>query len=320
MATQLLRSHDPEADNLGHNWIQRFKARHHDRIQGAWGSSLTTQRADALNPNAVAQYFDDVDHVYETYDVKAKNKYAADETSMWEAIWGPEWVNCRKGTKRQHVRQGGSRDLTSVMATICGDGTSLPPFVIFKGEQFQSSWGENNPSNAVIARSSNGWTDTTLHLEYLKWMDANTVEKAEWGMETRTLHMDGHKTHVALGCAEYAKEHNIQLVGCPGQGTHALQGLDRVHFARVKTLWPQEVRRFEAENGMPVGRENFLLVLSRVWSQVFNRENNIKAFEVTGLTRPVRPDVITPEMMAPSIESSAVPPASFSGLPQSTPV
>jgi hypothetical protein len=74
--------------------------------------------------------------------------FGADETGVqqglgtWQRIIGP------KGKKVQHQQRSGDRENIMVMVTICADGTSLLPAVIFRGESFQTSWKQNNPLNA----------------------------------------------------------------------------------------------------------------------------------------------------------------------------
>lgn len=46
-------------------------------------------------------------------------------------------------------KQGdGGRENTTVMVTICADGTSLKPLVIFKGKNYQVDWVQENPTEA----------------------------------------------------------------------------------------------------------------------------------------------------------------------------
>jgi hypothetical protein len=35
-----------------------------------------------------------------------------------------------------------------VLVTICGDGTAIPPAIIYKGDGFQVNWVQDNPLNA----------------------------------------------------------------------------------------------------------------------------------------------------------------------------
>jgi hypothetical protein len=47
-----------------------------------------------------------------------------------------------------YQQRSGDRENITVIVTICGDGMTTPPAVIFKGEGFQVSWKQENPLNA----------------------------------------------------------------------------------------------------------------------------------------------------------------------------
>ena len=60
-----------------------------------------------------------------------------------EYVFGPH----RKATPhQQHSRT--HKNMTTIV-TICADGTSTLPAIIFKGSTYQVKWGENNPLTAA---------------------------------------------------------------------------------------------------------------------------------------------------------------------------
>jgi len=52
----------------------------------------------------------------------------------------------KKGLHYQQVV--GSQENTTVLVTICADGSALPPAVIFKEKAYQTDWNKNNPAKA----------------------------------------------------------------------------------------------------------------------------------------------------------------------------
>ena len=54
-----------------------------------------------------------------------------------------------RGKWVQHQQQGGGRENTTVIVTICADGSMIPPAVIFKGQAYQLSWKQDNPADAM---------------------------------------------------------------------------------------------------------------------------------------------------------------------------
>ena len=53
-----------------------------------------------------------------------------------------------RGSKIQHKSGSANRENVTALVTICADGTTLKPTVIFKGRNFMKSWGEDNLSEA----------------------------------------------------------------------------------------------------------------------------------------------------------------------------
>jgi hypothetical protein len=65
--------------------------------------------------------------------------------------------------------QDGNREFITLIASICVNGSALPPSLIYKGESYdlQDTWlDEFNESTqrAFFACSKNGWSDDSLGL------------------------------------------------------------------------------------------------------------------------------------------------------------
>ena len=71
-----------------------------------------------------------------------------DKSGFQPSHGGVEHVVGHRGAKGQHKVGSANRENVTVLATICADGTALEPTIIFKGQQFQSSWMKNNVLNA----------------------------------------------------------------------------------------------------------------------------------------------------------------------------
>src|SRR5712672_433413 len=139
-------------EGVGHNWTDRFILKHKDRLRGSWSRPLDKARAQAGNPIAKADYFAKLKTVIEGEEGKnpipAELMYGVDETGIQEGVGCKERVYREPTKKFQHQQRSGERENITVIVTICADGTSLPPAVIFKGENFQSSWKQDNPLHA----------------------------------------------------------------------------------------------------------------------------------------------------------------------------
>jgi len=139
-------------EGLGHNWVDRFILKHRDRLRGSWSRPLDKIRAQAGNPVAKEDYFAKLKTAIEGEEeeepIPPELMYGVDESGIQEGIGLKERVYGDPAKKFQHQQRSGGRENITVIITICADGTSLPPAVIFKGENFQTSWKQDNPLNA----------------------------------------------------------------------------------------------------------------------------------------------------------------------------
>lgn len=155
---------------------------------------------------------------------------------------------------------------------------------------------------ARLCVSENGWTDGELALEWMvKDFDPQTHEKA--GGETRVLLMDGHSSHYSADLLEYCVANNIEVLGYPPHCTHALQGLDVVCFAKMKSIWKEEVSTFESLHKRGVNKDDFCSVFGCAFLCAFTAKNIEAAFEATGI-HPYNPNIIRPEQMKPAEATS----------------
>jgi hypothetical protein len=138
-------------DGVGKNWARRFVEKNSDSLSSYWCHPLEHSRACAGNPHTKEAFFNLLEATIRGEDdeepILDELIWGTDETGIqqgigtWQCIIGPQ------GKKVQHQQRSGDRENITIIVTICADGTSLPPAVIFKGESFQTSWRQNNPLN-----------------------------------------------------------------------------------------------------------------------------------------------------------------------------
>jgi hypothetical protein len=301
---------------LGRDWGSRFITKHHNRLGMYWSSALDGSRGRAVNPVTKEEYFRLLKEAREKYNIPDELVYGADETGIQSGIGVTERVIGPAGVKIQHQQRSGTRENITVLPTICADGTSIAPTVIYKGEAFQTKWLQDNPLDARydscnkgilgadfscrMGYQKKGYTSGEIGVAWLKDWDRQTTTKANG--RTRLLVVDGHSSHYTLGFLEYARDNNIVVLCYPSHSTHVYQGLDVVIFSVLKHAWSDERDKFEAQ-GPAVTKLNFMAVYARAHVRTFTERNIRAAFAKTGIA-PYNPDVITTEMMAPSLETS----------------
>jgi len=152
-ANEICRAHYGEDfEGVGQNWAKRFVERHSERLKQYWSRPLDNSRARAVNPATKEAFFKLLESTIKGEEgdepIPPELIYGVDESGIQEGIGTRERVLGAVHKKVQHQQRSGERENITVIVTICADGTSIPPAVIFKGEGFQASWKQDNPLNA----------------------------------------------------------------------------------------------------------------------------------------------------------------------------
>ena len=166
-------------------WSDRFIKKYSNHLSMYWARPLDSAWGRAVNPVTNEAWFDllkrvldggtdntqaaDDDTETETDDVEQGSEpieedctYGVDESGFWPAGGTREHIIGAKGKKTQHQQGDGNCENTTVIVTICADGTSLPPAVIYKGKAFLVKWAQDNPTEASYAL---GYSLTTSYID-----------------------------------------------------------------------------------------------------------------------------------------------------------
>lgn len=158
--------------------------------------------------------------------------------------------------------------------------------------------------------------DSELALLWIEEFEEKTRPKHD--EEWRALYVDSHGTHLTLEVIDFARAHNIELIGYPPNATQFLQGLDVIIYGVFKRLYADARRKWETDHDR-VTKTAFLKLVKKPFNDAFSKENILSAFRVTGIY-PFNRDAIPSRWLAPSEETShnAVFPLSYSGPVRST--
>lgn len=134
---------------VGQNWTYRFAQRNSEKIKIARSRPLEDKRGRAANPHTNDAWWKLLGETIKNYNIRPENIYGSDEVGIQAQGGGErEFVFGARRKAAPYQQRAGTRDNITVIVTICADGTSTPPAVIFKGNAYQVKWGENNPLNA----------------------------------------------------------------------------------------------------------------------------------------------------------------------------
>jgi len=134
---------------VGLNWTYRFSKKYSERIKIACSRPLEDKRGRATNPHNNEAWWKLLGDTVTKYKIKEENTYASDEVGIQAQGGGErEYVFGPRTKAAPYQQRSGTRENITTIVTICADGTTMPPAVIFKGNAYQVKWGENNPLNA----------------------------------------------------------------------------------------------------------------------------------------------------------------------------
>ncbi|KIL55798.1 hypothetical protein M378DRAFT_188648 [Amanita muscaria Koide BX008] len=187
----------------------------------------------------------------------------------------------------QHI-EAGDRELVTIIETVCADGSSLVPSVIFQGKR----------RNLDISVSEKGWTDQELGCLWIE-KDFHPASSARNKINGyRLLVLDGHNSHCTYRFCKFAMQQRIVIVCLPAHTTHALQPCDVGVFGPLASCWKAEVLQAARDNTI-ITKSNLLHFYAKARSRAFKEKTIQAAFQKTGIW-PLDPSAIPPEAFAPS--------------------
>jgi hypothetical protein len=171
-----------------------------------------------------------------------------------------------------------------VVECICGDGSSVAPLVVFKGQNGSTEWVQSPeiPGNWRFSASQNGWTS---NMHGLKWLqccfDLDTQEKADGGY--RLLILDGHGSHVTGSFIMHCMDHRIALMSLPPHTSHVLQPLDVGLFGPLKTALSNHQDKLFRLQVVRIRKIESLIAYVKARRTAFRHDNVLGGWSRAGL-------------------------------------
>lgn len=134
---------------VGKQWTNRFVQKYSARIKMSWATSLESKRGRAVNEHTIGIFYDLLRRTTAKYDIVPELTWGVDEVGTNTLNGERERVMGAQKNGPQYQQQSGSRENIMIIETICADGSTIPPAVIFKGAAFQVKWKQDNPARAM---------------------------------------------------------------------------------------------------------------------------------------------------------------------------
>ena len=285
----------------GKGWSSRFCKRWSHVLDSRYLTAIDISRQKADSKRSYAFYFDLLDQKIRQYEVQARNIYNMDEKGF---LIGRLTKARRIFTKAAYQQgqilgpnQDGNRVWITCVATICADGTWLPPALIYNSEKagLVDSWVQDfdgNSHNCYFAASPTGWTNDKLGMSWLNKI-FEPASKAKALRDWRVLFVDGHGSHINMEFLDYCISHRILVACYPPHSTHRLQPLDVSLFSPLAIYYSQELDHFihQSQGFCRLSNRDFFRLFWPAFNKAFIEKNINSGFKKTGI-HPFNPEVI----------------------------
>src|SRR5579859_180414 len=204
----------------------------------------------------------------------------------------------------------GRQEWVTVMETICADGSAISPVVIFKAEQFKTSWVSSVPvpvpDGWLFSNNSKGWTSNEHRVRWLETcFDPQTQEKAN--RKPRVLVCDRHRSHVTGKFIRFCMENNIKLMILPPHSSHLTQPLDIAVFGPLKRFLSNAVYQLVGANLSKLTKSEWLQCYIPARVHAFTSSNIKSGWSGAGLV-PFNPRKIIRRKLGRSPTPPSTPP------------
>jgi hypothetical protein len=300
---------------LSERWVSRFLDRNASHLISKWTTGMDATRHKAGSMGQYSLYFDLIHHKIEEYDIKPAHTYNMDEKGFMIGVTGrSKRVFSRSQWEKKEVTaslKDGSREWVTLLATICSDGTALPPGILYASasRSLLSTWVPDIKAgrhDVFISSTPSGWSNNDVGIARLEQVfNRCTKRKARNGSEYRLLIVDGHGSHLTMEFINYCNSHRILLAVLTPHSTHTLQPLDVVLFKPLSNYYSNKLTP-HLHRGLglvPIRKGDFFPLFRRAWQASFKKELILKAFKVTGIWPMDREVVLKRSARTTSVEA-----------------
>jgi hypothetical protein len=132
---------------VGENWPSSFINRRPE-LRTRFSRRYDYQRALNEDPKSLRQWFATVQQIIDEKGIQPEDIYNFGETGFAMGLISTQKVVTRaEYYGRRSILQSGNREWVTTIGSICADGYSLPPCIIFKGKVYIASWVDNLPKD-----------------------------------------------------------------------------------------------------------------------------------------------------------------------------
>ena len=287
-------------DALSQGWMYSFLGRW-EELRVVKPQKLTLSRAKSASKETISNYFIELGSILkENGLLNAPERIYNIDESGFSTEHTPPKIVCGSDIKPQAVTSARSKTVT-IIGGANAIGNHVPPFYIFPGKRWCESLLEGSVPGSDAGMSKSGFVNRNLFETYLTGHFSKHVGLSKGTDKPTTLILyDGHKSHMSLTLANWAKDHSVILFVLPPHSSHLTQPLDVGVFGPMKQYYNKECKTYmHANPGVFITRYEVAKLTAGPYTRAFSPENIISAFRKAGIC-PFNNEIINESQTAPS--------------------
>ena len=191
----------------------------------------------------------------------------------------PPFIVAGSDFPAQAVTSGKGKTVTIIGASSAS-GSAVPAYFVFPGKRMNLDLLNGASAGVNGTVSDNGWSNLVVFHKYLTEHFINFVPGRDHKV---LLLLDGHKSHVSLTLADWAKQHNIVLSILPPHTSHLLQPLDVACYGPFQRMYHAQCHKFIRQTPAAITRYNICTIASKVYLRALSPGNLQSGFMKTGV-------------------------------------
>ena len=215
---RISKDDENEISHISDRWVDRFRTRH-PRIKTCFSRTIDTARSTALDFSTIKSYFDNLGELLREHKYPPSAIYNVDETGFSIGSSRKSVVLLDQLNQRREKKQPGRQEWITCLECVSASGVTLPPCLIFKGENLNSGWIPNETlAGWKFITSKKGWTSDLIRFGWLKAHFQLFVSKS-----TNLRHLliiDSHSSHVTARFIAFCITSKIDLFLLPPHSSH----------------------------------------------------------------------------------------------------
>ena len=272
----------PPQYNLGRDWVPRFIKRH-PHLAVVIGRRIDSVRMDGATKPVLEAWFNAYESIVQGYKILEENTYNMDESGFSIGTMESTRIVIDSSLRTKHQAHPGRQEWVSMVECICGDGTAITPFGIFKGKNVLENWIPSKVLNEwFFSANTKGWTSNLHGLEWLKRVfEPATRMKADG--QYRLLVCDGHDSHISGSFIAHCLQNRIILLILPPHTSHLLQPLDVSIFGPLKKRLTAALSHLNQAQLVRIQKFEWMEAYIQARSEVFDHFHIESAWRGSGM-------------------------------------